>query len=82
MICNNKPVIGEIEMRAERRQRNIIYIKIMMKEENRSIQNFNDICVCVESTQISRHTPLTIEQIDFGNGPISLKKIVEFLLIN
>ena len=62
MVCNNKPVIGEIESKAEKRQRNILYFRVAVycNKEKREIKSQNDIRVTLEATQIMRNSPVVL----------------------
>ncbi|CDW89894.1 UNKNOWN [Stylonychia lemnae] len=55
IVVNVKPAVGELELRLEKRPRNIIFVKIAIDQEERRIQRMSDIVVTVEHTQVIHH---------------------------
>ena len=50
IICNSKPVIGEIEMKIEKRPRNVVYFQIEVYHSGMKIAQQKDIKISLLST--------------------------------
>eukprot|EP00347_Sterkiella_histriomuscorum_P012945 403366616 len=55
IVVNVKPIVGEIEMKLDKRPRNIIYVKLSIDQYLRRVQYMGDLNVSVEHTQIQQH---------------------------
>jgi hypothetical protein len=43
IVCNNRPVMGELEMKIEKRPRNLIYVKIWIDPGLKTLSYLKDI---------------------------------------
>ena len=84
VVCNVKPVMGELEFKVEKRPKPLIYVKIHIDQEQRQIRTMSDIKVKLEHTQIIQHIAGLgpAFEIPIGGEAIDLDAIVATLLEN
>jgi hypothetical protein len=86
IVCNTKPIMGEIEFKLEKRPKPILFFKIHLNQEKQSLSCLSDIKLKLEHSQIIQHMSGvgTVYEFDLGaaddkEAPIDLNVIVDKL---
>ena len=82
LVCNVKPIMGELEFKIEKRPKLILYFKISLNEGRGKIRNMSDFKIRLDYTQIIQHFtnigPVFEKQLE--GEEIDLDQIIDILL--
>lgn len=72
--------MSELEMKMEKRARNIIYFKIHTDTDNNSLEFMSDFQITLRTTSVVKHNPSTLNEIYLKKENLNLNAIIDILL--